>query len=364
MAGILTIAPGSPHWWLSPDIWVTPVGSPTTPPGTANPIAGQAYNVSVRLHDNYPEPVPSGWNLFVCWVIPTTGPFPLPTGGQVLNNAPITVNVPATSAVIVQTAMTWTPSFENGGHECLVAAAYGTARGEGLPPSLDADPSDNDTNQGYLSTAQHNLGVVSLVPPPKGPRIHYAFQVCNGFDEERTSLDVQGAAGAAVADRGISSARRAGRPHPASSGRSKVERLGLLASRQARFQGVGDPAPAVLHKAARRDRAAQLPAVPQLGGSLEERQRADQRHSEPGRARGRRAQRAGDGRGEVTARAARAAASLLKIIAELKRRGSPTGWRSGVARPAPFYRGGTDGPPGRQRQPCCQPCYRRASPSH
>jgi hypothetical protein len=185
MAGILTIAPGSPHWWLSPDIWVTPVGSPTTPPGTANPIAGQAYNVSVRLHDNYPEPVPSGWALFVCWVIPTTGPFPLPTGGQVLNNAPITVNVPATSAVIVQTAMTWTPSFENGGHECLVAAAYGTARGEGLPPSLDADPSDNDTNQGYLSTAQHNLGVVSLVPPPKGPRIHYAFQVCNGFDEER-----------------------------------------------------------------------------------------------------------------------------------------------------------------------------------
>jgi len=92
MTGILTIAPGSPNWWLSPDIWVTPVGSPTTPPGTANPIAGEAYNVSVRVHDNYPDPVPNGWDLFVCWMIPTTGPFPTPTGGQVLNNAPITVN--------------------------------------------------------------------------------------------------------------------------------------------------------------------------------------------------------------------------------------------------------------------------------
>jgi hypothetical protein len=41
MTGILTIAPGSPNWWLSPDIWVTPVGSPTNPPGTANPIRGR-----------------------------------------------------------------------------------------------------------------------------------------------------------------------------------------------------------------------------------------------------------------------------------------------------------------------------------
>ena len=80
MAGILTIAPGSPDWWLSPDIWVTPLGRPTSPPGTANPIAGEAYNVSVRVHDNYPDPVPGGsWDLFVCWAIPTTGPIPVPT---------------------------------------------------------------------------------------------------------------------------------------------------------------------------------------------------------------------------------------------------------------------------------------------
>ena len=186
MTGILTIAAGSPNWWLSPDIWVTPVGSPNTPPGTANPIAGEAYNVSVRVHDNYPEPVPNGWDLFVCWMIPTTGPFPVPSAasGQVLNNAPITVNVPAMSSIVVQTAKTWTPSFENGGHECLVAAAYGTAFGEGLPPSLDADPADRDTNQGYLSIAQHNLGVVSL-GSGMGMGIRYRFRVCNGFDEKR-----------------------------------------------------------------------------------------------------------------------------------------------------------------------------------
>jgi hypothetical protein len=151
MTGILTINPGtSPDWWLSPDIWVTKVGSSTAyGSGTEHPIAGETYNVSVRVHDNYPPPnsVPgSSWNLFVCWMIPTTGPFPTPTGGQVLNNAPIVPTVAAMGHVDLQTEMTWTPSFENGGHECLVAAAYGTAFGEGLPPTLDANPADRDTN--------------------------------------------------------------------------------------------------------------------------------------------------------------------------------------------------------------------------
>ncbi|HEV2099308.1 MAG TPA: hypothetical protein VGR45_10325 [Stellaceae bacterium] len=189
MTGILTITPGSPNWWLSPDIWVTKVGSSTAyGSGTQNPIEGETYNVSVRVHDNYPPPnsVPGGsWNLFVCWMIPTTGPFPTPTGAQVLNNGPIVPSVAAMGHADLQTAMTWTPSFENGGHECLIAAAYGTAFGEGLPSSLDANPADRDTNQGYLSIAQHNLGVLSLGSMMGGMRIRYRFQVCNGFDEER-----------------------------------------------------------------------------------------------------------------------------------------------------------------------------------
>ena len=262
MSGILTISAGSPNWWLSPDIWVTPVGSPTTPPGTANPIEGQAYNVSVRIHDNYPEPVPNGWGLFVCWMIPTTGTFATPTGAQVLNNAPITVNVPAMSSIVVQTAKTWTPSFENGGHECLIAAAYGTAPGEGLPPGLDADPSARDTNQGYLSIAQHNLGVLSLGSGIGGTGIRYPFQVCNGSDQEREFV-------VAARQAPLSEIRHflPGLP----GGRSaldkpgKVERLGLVASAKPERRELED-APAVLSRVRIAPRSCRQFT---LGGSLE-----------------------------------------------------------------------------------------------
>ena len=262
MAGILTIAPGSPNWWLSPDIWVTPVGSPTTPPGAANPIAGETYNVSVRLNDNYPEPVPNGWDLFVCWMIPTTGAFATPTGGQVLNNAPITVNVPAMSSIVVQTAKTWTPSYENGGHECLIAAAYGTAFGEGLPSSLNADPSARDTNQGYLSIAQHNLGVLSLGSGIGGMGIRYPFQVCNGSDQEREFV-------VAARQAPLSEIRHflPGLP----GGRSaldkpgKVERLGLVASAKPERKELED-APPVLSRVRIAPRSCRQFT---LGGSLE-----------------------------------------------------------------------------------------------
>lgn len=182
MSGLLTIDKGSPNWWLSQDIWVTPVGDPTSPPGTADPIAGQAYNVSVRVRDPYGDPVNNGWNLFVCWAIPTVGPIPVPTAssGQILNNAAISIPVPAMGNVVLQTAMTWTPTFLNGGHECLVAMAY-NEQAVGFPvSSLNGDAPETDT----YGIAQHNLGVLQLTSPMK-KRLHYPFQACNGADKER-----------------------------------------------------------------------------------------------------------------------------------------------------------------------------------
>jgi hypothetical protein len=38
---------GTPHWWLSRDIWVTKEGAPETA-HVAHPIAGDPYNVYVR----------------------------------------------------------------------------------------------------------------------------------------------------------------------------------------------------------------------------------------------------------------------------------------------------------------------------
>ena len=53
MAGPLIINHGSPDWWLSPDIWVTPHGAPPTSPGVT-PEAGKTYDVQVRFYNNYP----------------------------------------------------------------------------------------------------------------------------------------------------------------------------------------------------------------------------------------------------------------------------------------------------------------------
>jgi hypothetical protein len=188
MSGLLNIDKGgSPNWWLSTDIWVTPVGQPTSAPGVANPVAGQPYNVSVNVHDKYDEAVNDGWNLFVCWVIPTAGPIPITTtttgqvisNGQILNNASITVPVPAVSTVTLQAATQWTPTFVNGGHECLIAMAYNNAA-VGFPvSSLNGDAPDTDV----YSIAQHNLGVLP-VGSHMHRRFHYAFQVCNGGPKE------------------------------------------------------------------------------------------------------------------------------------------------------------------------------------
>jgi len=180
MAGILSIAKGSPHWWLSNSIWVTPVGDPTTAPGTGNPVAGKSYNTSVVVSDPYPDPVDSGWNLFVCWVIPTIGPAPVPPAAQILNNAPVPP-VAAMSSLQVEAADTWTPSYENNGHECMIAVAYNAGAIGRLPvTSLDGNAPSSDV----FSIAQRNLGVVQVKQGGRRP-FHYAFQACNGEHVEQ-----------------------------------------------------------------------------------------------------------------------------------------------------------------------------------
>jgi hypothetical protein len=175
--GPLVIHHGSPNFWLSPDIWVTLSGQPNTPPGVANPIVGTTYDVQVRV-ENKSSSVVDDWTMFVCWAIPTLGGIPLTdiSLAQQLNNNGITV--PPGPNHIFQAANTWTPTFENHGHECLIAVVYW----EGLPfpfPSLNGDAGPDQS----WSIAQHNLGVVQAPIHPR--RFHYTFQACNGADEER-----------------------------------------------------------------------------------------------------------------------------------------------------------------------------------
>ena len=84
------------------------------------------------------------------------------------------------ASVDIKCVTQWTPVFENGGHECLIAWTNSSNIAYPFQPYLDgsAGPGDN------WSIAQHNLGVLP-VGSSKRHLIKYAFQVCNGADEER-----------------------------------------------------------------------------------------------------------------------------------------------------------------------------------
>jgi hypothetical protein len=187
MSGPLVINHGSgSDWWLSPDIWAALPSAPDTP--VPNPIAGTTYEVRVRVYNNYAAPV-TDWNLFVCWAIPTVGPYPVPPAAQILNGLPYgsPINVPAGYSgffQVVTASTNWTPSYENGGHECLIAAAYNQTTGFPFSAGLNGDAAAT----GDYSIAQHNLGVLDIGSQKTPPRFQYPFQAFNGFDKERGFL--------------------------------------------------------------------------------------------------------------------------------------------------------------------------------
>lgn len=187
MTGLI-IRHGSPNWWTSHDIWVANPPSTSTSTPVANPVAGKTYDVWVRVKNSTGAPI-SGpppalpWLLNVVWAIPSAGSIPLSSlpSGDVLNETAILDAIPAGASVPIKCMNQWTPVYENGGHECLVAWTYASDIAYPFEPSLegDAGPGDN------WSIAQHNLGVLP-VGSSKHHLIKYAFQVCNGADEERS----------------------------------------------------------------------------------------------------------------------------------------------------------------------------------
>lgn len=193
MSGILYIPPGpAPNWWLSPAIWVTE----TTPPYSivGSPVAGKTYNVQVQVENPYPELVSGGWSLLVFWSVPIVGGFPLaystspPSPLQsenILNGQlkggyweglPITQTVPGPGSVTIQAAKSWTPSFENGGHECLIAFAY-LEQATGLPLTT---VQGNDPWTQVSTVGQHNLGVLAATHMR---HFSYPFRVSNALAE-------------------------------------------------------------------------------------------------------------------------------------------------------------------------------------
>jgi hypothetical protein len=184
MAG-LVIRHGSPNWWTSPDIWVASHPSTSTSTHVGNPTAGQTYDVWVEVHNTTGASLSTPelpWLLTAVWAIPTAGPIPLTTltSANNLNSTSIS-ELAGGASLPIKCANQWTPVFENGGHECLIAWTFASNIAYPFAPDLDgsAGPGDN------WSIAQHNLGVLAA-GSMKRHLIRYAFQVCNGADEERS----------------------------------------------------------------------------------------------------------------------------------------------------------------------------------
>jgi hypothetical protein len=192
MSGILTLTKGSPNWYLSPDFWVQPHGTPDSGPPGVTPVAGTTYDVYVRVHNLYSEATDTGWNLFAEWAIPGVGNLPVIQAnflnGVVLsgvaNGLPIGISVPPTSHYDVKCATPWVPVYENGGHECLIAVVYhaidiGSFPVEPGPPGSLGSLNGNAAGgpEGSWSIAQKNLGVV----PGAVHGFRYPFRAGNIF---------------------------------------------------------------------------------------------------------------------------------------------------------------------------------------
>ncbi|HLX97617.1 MAG TPA: hypothetical protein VKR62_02885, partial [Roseiarcus sp.] len=165
------------------DIWVASHPSTSTSPHVGNPTAGQTYDVWVEVHNQADVSLSTPelpWLLTAVWAIPTAGPIPLAslTSANNLNSTALGV-VGAGDKVKVRCMNSWTPVFENGGHECLIAWTNSSNIPYPTEPSLDGNAGPGD----WYSIAQHNLGVLAAGSSKRHP-IRYAFQVCNGADEE------------------------------------------------------------------------------------------------------------------------------------------------------------------------------------
>lgn len=225
MTGLI-IRHGSPNWWTSPDIWVASHPSTSTSPHVGNPTAGQTYDVWVQVRNSTGAAISTPllpWLLSVVWAIPTAGPIPLTslTSANNLNSTAIN-EVAAGASVKIRCATQWTPVFENGGHECLIAWTNSSNIPYPVQPYLDGSAGPGD----WYSIAQHNLGVLAA-GSSKRHLIRYAFQVCNGADEERDFV-VSARQGPLEAIEAFLPSVPGGRAVLDKPG--KVERLGIVAS--------------------------------------------------------------------------------------------------------------------------------------
>ncbi|GAA3739568.1 hypothetical protein GCM10022225_23380 [Plantactinospora mayteni] len=141
----LLIRDGSPHWWLSPDIWAVPGTDPNGAPGT--PAAGDVAYVWARVQNTGRDDA-IGIQVKFYWGNPSVQMF-----YSTLNHIGTAfADVAAGETQEVLCLVPWNVVTVNDGHECLVAVA-----------SLPGDPALPDAVDpvGYPNVAQRNLTLAS-----------------------------------------------------------------------------------------------------------------------------------------------------------------------------------------------------------
>jgi hypothetical protein len=158
MAALLEIRDGTP-WYLSEDVWTVPDDPDGTP---GQPIVGRQCYVWARVTNHASESVSNATVRFY-WADPSTG-FDRNTA-HVIGTAYVSFDGAGTQDVLCLTQ--WTPTFVNGGHECVLAEAFHPT--DALPATLDFNvPTDRHV-------AQRNLSVIIAL----GGHFHMAFEIHN-----------------------------------------------------------------------------------------------------------------------------------------------------------------------------------------
>ncbi len=151
MSAQLRIRDGSPHWWMSPDIWVVPGSDPNGPPGP--PVAGTPAYLWAHLA-NTGDVDASGVRVDFYWANPA---MQIIVGAAVLIGSAY-ADVPAGGSQDVLCLVPWSPTIVNGGHECVLAVAHSPAQSTPLPDPL---PAGYDFNPpAHDEIAQRNLSVL------------------------------------------------------------------------------------------------------------------------------------------------------------------------------------------------------------
>ncbi len=159
----LEIQDGSPHWWLSPDVWTVPGDDPEGAPGL--PIAGQSCYMWARVHNTGTDAVANATVRFY-WANPSVG-FDR-TSANYIGSANVSLNSGETKEVLCLVA--WQPVFVNNGHICVLAEAF-HATADPLP----ASPAFNVPTDRHV--AQRNLSV--LMTAPMKMAFSMAFEIHN-----------------------------------------------------------------------------------------------------------------------------------------------------------------------------------------